>query len=202
MLDLTAVGNILDLTAASPPAVGGPYVLVTATGGITGSPTTVNLSGLAGTVAVNGNNLELTVTAGPAGFSSWISGFAVGGLNQPGDDYDHDGIKNLLEYVLNGNPSISNTTILPTLNVTDTAFEFSYSRLDLSLADTTQTFQYGSDLSGWSPIVIPAGPGVIPVGIATVTVTDTGTTDSVKVSIPKTAAVGGKLLSRLKVTQP
>lgn len=31
VLDLTAVGNILDLTAASTPAVGGPYVLVTAT---------------------------------------------------------------------------------------------------------------------------------------------------------------------------
>lgn len=134
-----------------------------------------------------------------SGFSSWIAGFSVGGQNQPSDDFDKDGLNNLLEYALNGNPSVSNTSILPQLVVTATNFEFTYSRLDLSLADTVQSFQYGSDLVGWTSVLIPAGPGVSSIGIATVTLTDTGSTDSVKVSIPKSAAAGGKLFGRLQV---
>jgi len=205
VLDLSAVGNVLDLTAAAAPAPGGPYVLVTASGGITGSPTTVNLSGLSGTVAVNGNNLELTVTAPVGGFASWIDTPAFGltaGQKGATADPDNDGINNLLEYVLNGNPSVSGTSILPALTVTPTAFEYTYSRLDLSLADTSQRFQFGGDLAGWTLVPIPAGPGTSTVGVATITVTDTGATDSVKVSVPKTSAVGGKLFGRLNVTQP
>ena len=116
-------------------------------------------------------------------------------------DWDHDGLQNLLEYALNGNPSISDSSILPDLVVTATDFEFTYSRLDLSLADTVQSFEYGTNLTGWTPILIPAGPGVSTVGIATVTVTDAGGTDTVKVSIPKAAAVSGKLFGRLQVVK-
>lgn len=136
-----------------------------------------------------------------ASFSSWIAGYSVGTENQPADDFDNDGLSNLLEYALNGNPSVSNTSILPQLTVTDTDFEFTYSRLDLSLADTTQYFQYGSFLSGWTSIFVPPGPGVSSVGIATVTVTDTGSTDSVKISIPKSAETSGSLFGRLQVTK-
>lgn len=204
VLDLAA-GNILDLTAASTPAPGGPYVLVTASGGITGSPGTVNLSGLTGTVAVNGNNLELTVTAPVGGFSSWIDTPSFGltaGQKGATADPDNDGINNLLEYALNGDPSVSSPSILPSLTVTSTAFEYTYSRLDLSLADTSQIFQFGSDLTGWSLVPIPSAHGTTTVGVTTVTVTDTGATDSVKVSVPKTSSVGGKLFGRLNVTQP
>jgi hypothetical protein len=136
-----------------------------------------------------------------ASFSSWISGFPVGVKNQPGDDFDNDGMANLLEYALNGNPAMADSAIQPDAVVTPTNFEFTYSRLDLSLADTTQTFNYGSDLAGWTSIVIPTGPGVSAVGNATVTITDTGTTDSVKISIPKTAVTAGKLFGRLQVVR-
>lgn len=136
---------------------------------------------------------------GTAGFSSWIAGYPVGTKNQPTDDFDNDGINNLMEYVLNGNPSVSSSSILPQLVVTATDFEFTYSRLDLSLADTAQSFQYGSNLAGWTSVLIPTGPGVSSVGIATVTIADSGTTDSVKVSIPKSAAQSGKLFGRLEV---
>ena len=62
-----AAGNILDLTASAAPATG-TYILVTATGGITGTPTTVNLTGLAGTVSVTGNSLVLTVSS----YQAWL----------------------------------------------------------------------------------------------------------------------------------
>lgn len=82
------------------------------------------------------------------------------------------------------------------------ALEFSYTRLGASRADTTQTFQCGNNLTAWSDIVITGAPGSSNPGITTITVIDNGTTDSIKISIPKTAAPGGTLLGRLKVTQP
>ena len=62
-------------------------------------------------------------------------------------------------------------------------------------------FKYGGTLGGWTPVVIPAGPGVFTVGIATIAITDAGLTDSVKVSIPRTAAVAGKLFGHLQVVK-
>ena len=140
----------------------------------------------------------LSYTA-PAGFTSWISGYPVGAANQTGDDFDKDGMNHLLEYALNGSPTLSDAAILPDLLLTPTAFEFTYSRRDLSIADTTQRFRYGSNLANWTAIPIPAGHGVSTSGIATITITDTGSSDSVKVSIPRSAVPGGKLFGHLEV---
>lgn len=145
---------------------------------------------------------ELKLTVTPAGgYSTWISNFpGVGGLNQPGDDAEFDGTENLLEYVLNGNPTISDPGILPSLDASGANFVFTFTRLEESVGDTTQVFQYGSDLSGWTTVNItaPTGPevalgtlGVPSAGLRTVTVT-----------IPKSVAVGGKLFGRLKASQP
>ncbi len=203
-------GNILDLTAAVPPA-GGIYVLATATGGIIGTPTVINQTGVAGVVSVDTvnspNRLLLTVTPAAGGFASWIALFpAVGGQNQPGDDPDNDGVKNLLEFILNGTPTVSDSSILPELVVTATDFEFTYQRRDDSLSpETTQTFQWGATLATWSgSALVPATSG--PVGVVTITVSagipDNAVTDTVKVSIPITESGGtGKLFGRLKVEQ-
>lgn len=89
-------GNILDLTAAAPVA-GGTYVLATVTGGIVGSPTTVNLpGGVSGSVSINGNNLELTVVG--SGYSTWATANAGG--QDPDGDFDNDGVSNGVEYFL------------------------------------------------------------------------------------------------------
>lgn len=97
---------------------------------------------------------------------------------------------------------MSDVSILPALLLTATDFEFSYSRRDLSLANTAQAFEYGSDFIGWISIPIPAAAGATPSGIATITititVTDTGSTDGIKVSIPINA-LGGQVFGRLKV---
>ena len=163
----------------------------------------------AGTYSADATNFTgsgtLVVTTGPAAtFASWAAtpafGLAPGNQGATADP-ENDGMNNLLEYALNGNPSISDPSILPGLVVTATDFEFTYSRLDLSLADTVQTFQYGSDLSGWTSVLIPAGPGTSTVGVVTVTITNTAATDSVKISIPKSTAVGAKLFGRLRVNK-
>ncbi len=207
---LTLEANtVIDLTAAVPPAPGGPYILLTATGGISGSVGSVTFSGVSGSVVKNGSNLELTVTAS-SGYASWIDTLAFGlapADKDPTDDPDNDGMDNLLEFVLNGNPSISDNSILPKLVVTATDFEFTYQRRDDSVSpETTETFQWGTTLASWpGSAVIPAASALV--GAATITVSpgtpNNAVTDTVKISIPKTeAGVTGKLFGRLQVVKP
>ena len=145
----------------------------------------------------------LQVTTGPAagGFASWIATPAFGTLSDttPGGDPDNDGMKNLLEYLLNGNPGISDSSILPTLVATGSNFVFNFSRLDSAKSDTVATFQYGSDLAGWTDVVVPTASGSV--GAATVVVTENGTVpDTISISIPKGSNT--TLFGRLKVVQP
>ena len=57
---------------------------------------------------------------------------------------------------------------------------------------TIQVVQYGSDLSGWTDITIPATSS------GAVTITPGSPADHVRVVIPNN---GGKIFARLKVTQ-
>jgi autotransporter-associated beta strand protein len=143
----------------------------------------------------------INVTTPPTvGFSAWIDDFGLALADQdPADDPDHDGMENLLEFVLNGNPSISDPSIQPVLNVTATNFEFTYNRRDDSVSpETTQTFQYGIDLTNWTSIIIPPAGGSV--GAASIAVTDGTPTDVVKISIPKaTVAPETKLFGRLQI---
>lgn len=197
-LDLTAVGDILDLTAATAPAAGS-YTLVTATGGITGtfSDTVVNLAGIPdGSVAVVANSLVLTV--GPA--SSYAAWTAAQGLtesnNGPDQDPDSDGIANVLEFVLGGNPLVSDIDKLPSLTADDNNFIFTFNRSDESEAEVSLFFQYGSDLASWTDEAIGA------TSAGHVAVTENATSpDTVVVTIARSLAGGGKLVGRLKAAK-
>ncbi|MEO5916593.1 MAG: autotransporter-associated beta strand repeat-containing protein [Luteolibacter sp.] len=111
-LDLSAVGDILDLTAAATPAAGSYTLVHTTSGTITGqtagtlNDTVVNLTGLSGTVAVVGGDLVLTVgSASP--FGTWIAGYPSIPVadRDPGDDPDGDGHTNMVEFALGGTPN-------------------------------------------------------------------------------------------------
>lgn len=146
------------------------------------------------------------------GFASWITGtfangLVPGGQQGPNEDSDNDGVDNLLEFVLNGDPTVSDSSTLPDLTVDATDFVFTYQRRDDSLSpETTQTFEWGTTLASWpGSAVVP--PATSPVGVATVTVIpgtpDDNVTDTVEIRIPKSeAGAGGRLFGRLQVTQP
>lgn len=138
-------------------------------------------------------------------YDTWIGTFSsitLAADKLPSADPDNDGLSNLMEFVLNGNPGISDSpSVVPTLNANGSDFIFAFKRRDDSEAITPLLFQYGSILTGWTDVTVGAASAIV--GSATIAVTENSTNpDSITVTVPKSVAVGGKLFGRLKVTQP
>ena len=131
-----------------------------------------------------------------ATFEAWAADPAQGltaGVNHlPDDDPDHDGFSNLLEFALGGAPMISSQAIRPQLESSGGIWSFSYDRNVLSKSSTTQIVEYGSNLTGWTPLPVPA------TSAGAVMITPGAFLDHVKVSIP---ALGAHGFVRLKVSQ-
>jgi len=136
----------------------------------------------------------LTLT--PANYASWASDpvrrLTVGVNDGPLDDPDHDGIPNLLEFVLGGDPLVPSQAVLPVLAKSAGSWTFEYDRSSLSLSSTSQVVEYGSNLTGWDSLPIPATTFV------GVTITPGTVSDHVKVTLP---AMGAGGFVRLKVSQ-
>ena len=210
----------LDLSAAAI-ATGNSWTIVDVASptysltGVTSTSPTLTFSNSSGVwTAVDGNNtwtftqstgaLTLAV-ASPGGFTNWIdTNYPSLSDKTPGGDPDQDGIKNLMEYVLNSNPGASSTASLPALTSDPTHFIFAYNRRVESASDTTQTFEATADMSftDKTPVTIPGATpgtyGVVTVGSPTGTSPDQ--VQTITITIPKNA--DSKLFGRLKVTQP
>ncbi len=149
-------------------------------------------------VTITGTGL-LNVLNGPITdpFANWMATnypAIVSPNNAPGADPDNDGIANLMEYVLQGgNPSVSTTGTLPTLNATGANFVFTYFRR-AAATDTTQTFEHSTTLGAgsWTPVAIPGGAGVT---IAN----QGGGIDKVEITVAKGS--NNQLFGRLKVVK-
>jgi hypothetical protein len=130
-----------------------------------------------------------------ADYANWVAGFH--GLADPaaGADPDADGIINLMEYVLNGNPGSSSTGILPTTALDAGAnLRFTFVRRAESKADTVQTFQSSTDLETWSDTPIPATTAG---NVEIVPDSPAAGLERVTITLP---AAGGRLFGRLRVT--
>ena len=160
-----------------------------------------------GTITVSSVGKVSFVAQGAAptsAYDTWIATFpsiTLAADKLPSADPENDALSNLMEFVLNGNPSVSSQTILPTLNTSSSDFVFSFTRRADSTSEVAQTFEYSVNLSDWTsntPVTIPTTPGTS--GFATVGAT-TGTApnqvQAVTVSIPKGANT--KIFGRLRV---
>ena len=99
-----------------------------------------------------------SVMVRPAGnYAVWSGRGGHNLADAPGGDDDSDGVPNLMEYVLGGNPVQSSSGILPAAATHAGNFVFTFRRVSSSTADTTQTFQYGSDLGAWTDVPIVHG---------------------------------------------
>jgi alpha-galactosidase len=152
------------------------------------------------TYTVTAQNLStrtytITVSFSSSPYAAWASNPAQGltaGVNDaPTDDPDFDGINNLMEFVLNGQPTVASTTILPNLTKPAGSWVFAYDRSVASRPPgTTQIVEYDDNLSGWTQLAIPLGSA------PNVTITPQGATDRVEVTLPP---LGPKGFVRLKV---
>ena len=173
-------------------AVGASYTDSTATNGITYYYV---ISATLG-AGQSGNSNQVSVTPVTA-YVAWASNVAQGlttGVNDgPLNDPDRDGIYNFMEFALSGAPMVSSQAVMPTLTKPAGSWLFEYDRSDAALASTTQVVEYGSDLTGWTPVTIPTTSAGI------VTITPGSPSDHVAVAIP---AGGNQKFVRLKVSQP
>lgn len=181
-------GNVLDLTAATTPA-DGTYVLATANGGIIGTPTIVNLpSGVTGSVAVNGNNLELTVGSGD--YSAWASAFAGFTDTDPAHDPDSDGLTNFEEYAFGLDPT-KGTGASPVTAPDKSAGTFTYTRRKLSLTGLDYSYWSSTTLGGWDLIT--------PVSEAT---NSGDPVETITVTLPPALLAEPNLFLRVKAAKP
>lgn len=152
---------------------------------------------------VDSNNIALVSgTASP--FASWTaSNGLVGGDAAPGADPDADGLSNLIEFIVGGqpnpaNPNASSSALVPTQEIIGSNLVFTYRRADLSTTEAglVITAEFGTNLSAWTTAVN---------GVGGVTITETpdgfgSGIDKVEVSIPMGTET--ELFARLKAVLP
>lgn len=147
-------------------------------------------------------NTELTATEvtdlyeAYEGYEAWTSRYPS--LESVGldADVDADGITLLLEYILNGSPLEADQYILPTLDASGENLVFTFTRREESADDTTQIFQYSSDLIGWDDLNITgAQASEVSVGDAIEGV------EEVTVTVSKDMAEDGRLFGRLQINR-
>jgi hypothetical protein len=101
-------------------------------------------------------------------------------------DKDNDGLLNLLEYACATNPNTSNGT--PHSTVRNGAnLEYTYTK-NKSATDVTFTVEWSDDFSNWSVV-----------GVTSAILTDNGTTQQIKATMP--AGANGRRFVRLRVTR-
>ena len=149
-------------------------------------------------LSISGGGLHAhAVIAEPdAGYISWMAGRPGVANKTEFADSEADGIPNLMEYVLNGDPAVSSTGILPTVSADGTDYVFTFDRLASSDADTVQIFQTSTDMINWTAIRIslPADPRV-KIGAG-----NGSSNQAVTVTIPKVS--GEHMFGRLRVSLP
>lgn len=130
------------------------------------------------------------------GYASWTSRYPSLENLELDADGDGDGIAVFLEYILNGSPLASDQFILPTLDASGENYIFTFTRREESAADTTQVFQYSSNLIDWDDLNVTGEPASeVSIGDAIEGL------EEVTVTVSKDVATDGRLFGRLRVNR-
>lgn len=127
------------------------------------------------------------------------SGLTASGVPETGfvDDADHDSVPNGIEWMLGGNPLVSDASSLWTGNAAD-GLTFSFDVDPDSFGQADLVFQWSSDLGGnWNEIPIGGSSGTHAGGVV---VSVSGV--SVTIHVPGHNATNGRLFGRLKAELP
>ena len=99
-----------------------------------------------GAVTLNASGYLIDVP--PGSYAAWASTNAPGGT--PDLDFDGDGVRNGIEYLLGGTGFTKDASLLPTTSLSGANILFSFKRIQSSInANTIVTIQAGSTLQAW-----------------------------------------------------
>ena len=195
---LNLTGSTLTVTLLGAGFTQGSYVIAQ------GNPLIGTFATVPGgyTVTYSATQATLTQSGGSSSYTTWITGYNSPPLS-PADqlataDPDHDGISNLMEFVLGGNPVTPSSGILPVVTMSDANVVFAFKRSDASESVATLSVELSNDLSVWTTLPpIPVGPATA--GAVTIVEHDAAN-DDVTVAIP----TGGQVARffRLKIVSP
>lgn len=148
-------------------------------------------------LAIQGGSLVLSYAAASGtDYTAWADGFP--GLSNPAPfaDPDGDGIANVLEYVLGGDPTVASTAVLPTVAEDEGDLVFTFVRRTASKSTTVQTFQYGTALAGWTNVPVPATSAG---NVTVIANSPAAGVETVVITIDADEAINGRLFGRLQV---
>jgi hypothetical protein len=138
----------------------------------------------------------VSVTVGSASaYQSWASaqGLSSGVNDGATQDPDGDGVSNLLEFALGGNPLAANSAILPVVARSGANLTLTFDIKTAAKTDYTIGAESTTDLAtSWSAVTHGVG------GATVVETTVDGSTDRIVVTVPAPAA-GAKTFLRVKV---
>jgi Concanavalin A-like lectin/glucanases superfamily/FG-GAP-like repeat len=123
------------------------------------------------------------IAPGLSAFSQWAAAKNLTvANNSPTDDPDSDGLKNMLEFILDGNPLSSQENGLPpVLTKSSGTLTFTFPRSDDSEADFLLHAEISGDLQEWTPLLI--GPD----STLNFTITENGSApDTIQLTLPAT----------------
>ncbi|RYD63549.1 MAG: hypothetical protein EOP83_11925, partial [Verrucomicrobiaceae bacterium] len=189
--DLNLTGSILTLNKTAASLTPATWVICSYTGTLTGSFTAVN--GMPAGYGLKYDTAGKQILITRVNYADWIASYP--GLSDTTDsgDPDGDGIPNLVEYVVGGNPGVGESSVLPTQAIEGDNLVFRYKRADASVSITTQIVQWSGDGQTWTDILIPQS------SLGPVVITANGAMpDDVAVTIPR---IPGSMFVRLKVTE-
>ncbi|MCW1912741.1 autotransporter-associated beta strand repeat-containing protein [Luteolibacter sp. GHJ8] len=138
---------------------------------------------------------KLIILGIATGYQDWLAGFPGLSNTAAEADPDFDGLANILEYVLGGDPRIGNGSVAPTQQINGANFVVSFSRNDDSEADANLTLEWNTDLGAtWNQITIPGATA------GNVTVVENGASpDTITVTIPRNGNT--RMYARLRATE-
>lgn len=132
-----------------------------------------------------------------SGFASWVAVFSPLPDAASGGDPDGDGVSNLLEFVLGGDPALPDAgAILPVCELVPEGLRFTFHRTDASESEVALTFQYGADLLAWNDLPLGAmsgGPDAN--GVSFTVEENAAAADLVTITVP--LAPAGRVFGRL-----
>jgi hypothetical protein len=149
------------------------------------------------------SNGRISVAAQGALEDPYLAWAAVHGIEGSDGDPDGDGVANLLEFYLDGNPLAADGSILPVATLNATHLVLTFQRRDDAEGDPgAEVVRWRSHLDDWTEFVLGASSSGPDANGVFVEVTENGELpDDITISIPRVLGSGGKLFASLKVTE-